>query len=185
MFRTGADVRTERVDSVDEVLREQLLRCWVDVTNAGGAVGFVPPVVDADVAPVLDELVVRVSSGAALLCVLRLDGRAAGFATIALNRNPLLRHWGHVYRVQVHPDLQGRGLGTVLLQAVHRVAADAGLEMLVLSVRGGTGREDFYRRLGYQEYGRLPGEVRVSPGDDREGIYLYVQLAPQLATSRA
>ena len=182
MLRTGADVRTERVERVDEGLRAELLRCWVEVTNAGGAVGFVPPVDDGDVAPVLDELLERVASGATVLCVLLVDRRAAGFATLGLNRNPLLRHWAHVYRVQVHPDLQGRGLGTVLLEGVHRIAAEQGLEMLVLSVRGGTGREDFYRRLGYREYGRLPGEVRVSPGDDREGIYLYLPLEPAAAT---
>ena len=32
------------VTTVDDGLRAQLLTCWTDVSNAGGSVGFVPPV---------------------------------------------------------------------------------------------------------------------------------------------
>ena len=52
--------------------------CWVDVINAGGAVGFVPPVTDDDVAPVLDRLLEGVASGRAVLRVLTVDGATAG-----------------------------------------------------------------------------------------------------------
>jgi hypothetical protein len=38
----AVDVRA--VTTVDAALRAELLACWVDVSNAGGAVGFVPPV---------------------------------------------------------------------------------------------------------------------------------------------
>jgi GNAT superfamily N-acetyltransferase len=164
------------VDVVDPALRNALLTCWTDVTNAGGAVGFVPPVTETQVAPFLDALLDRVAQGRERLVVLRVDGELAGWAVLSLSVSPLRRHWATVLRVQVHPALQGRGLGRALLGGVHDVARDCGLEMLHLTVRGGYGLERFYAGLGYREFGRMPGAIRLAPGDDREEVHLVVRL---------
>ena len=170
----GAEVRA--VAAVDEHLRRELLTCWTDVTNAGGAVGFVPPVTEDDVAPALDELVRRVREGRTVLAVLTVDGGTAGFAVLARAASPLRQHWATVFRVQVHPSRQSSGLGRVLMTGVHAIAREAGLEFLHLGARDGTGADGFYRRLGYQEVGRLPGAIRVGPGDDRDEILLVCRL---------
>ena len=164
------------VDAVDPALRRGLLTCWTDVTNAGGAVGFVPPVTEDDVAPVLDALIERVSQGRERLVVLWVDGEPAGWAVLSLSVSPLRRHWATVLRVQVHPARQGQGLGRALMTGVHDVARDCGLEMLHLTVRGGYGLEGFYAGLGYREFGRMPGAIRLAPGDDREEVHLVVRL---------
>jgi GNAT superfamily N-acetyltransferase len=164
------------VASVDEALRRELLTCWTDVTNAGGAVGFVPPVTEDDIVPALDETVRRVGEGRALLALLTVDGATAGFAVLARAAGPLRRHWATVYRVQVHPSRQGAGLGRVLMAGVHAIGREQGLEFLQLGARAGTGADGFYRRLGYAEVGRLPGAVRVAPGDDRDEILLVCRL---------
>jgi len=166
----SAEVRP--VTSVDEALRRDLLRCWTDVTNAGGAVGFVPPVTEEDIAPTLDDLVRAVRAGRSVLAVLTVDGVPAGFAVLARWASPLRRHWATVYRVQVHPSRQGAGLGRALMEGVHRIGRDLGYEFLHLGARDGTGAEGFYRRLGYREIGRMPGAIRVAPGDDRDEILL-------------
>jgi GNAT superfamily N-acetyltransferase len=169
-----AEVRA--VTAVDEGLRRDLLACWTDVTNAGGAVGFVPPVTADDIAPTLDDLVRRVREGRALLALLTVDGRTAGFAMLVRAASPLRRHWATVLRVQVHPSLQGRGLGRVLMAGIHDIARGDGLEFLHLGARAGSGTEGFYRRLGYEEIGRMPGAIRVAPGDDRDEILLVCRL---------
>ena len=165
------------MSTVDDVLRGELLRCWTDVSNAGGAVGFVPPVTEDDVAPVLDRLLEGVHSGRDVLAVLTDRGATAGFAALVGSLSPLRSHWGTVLRVQVHPSFQGRGLGAVLMRGVHEIAADRGWEFVHLTARGGTGVDGFYRRLGYREYGRLPGAIRVAPGDDRDEILLVRPLS--------
>ncbi len=66
------------VSVVDDVLRRELLACWTDVSNAGGAVGFVPPVTEDDVAPVLDKLLEGVHSGRDVLALLTVDGADRG-----------------------------------------------------------------------------------------------------------
>ncbi|WP_336032692.1 GNAT family N-acetyltransferase [Geodermatophilus sp. FMUSA9-8] len=164
------------VEAVDPQLREELLACWTDVSNAGGAVGFVPPVTRDDVAPVLDALVARAAAGRERVVVLRADGELAGWAVLSLSVSPLRRHWATVLRVQVHPSRQGQGLGRALMTGVHAAARDCGLEMLHLTVRGGYGLEGFYAGLGYQEFGRMPGAIRLAPGDDREEVHLFVRL---------
>ncbi len=170
----AAEVRA--VSAVDDVLRRELLACWTDVTNAGGAVGFVPPVTQKDVAPVLDELLEGVRRGCAVLCVLTVDGETAGFAAIEVSSSHLRRHWATVLRVQVHPSRQGAGLGRVLMAGVHDIARARGWEFLCLTARGGTGVDGFYRGLGYTQVGRVPGAIRMGPGDDRDEILLACRL---------
>jgi hypothetical protein len=64
----------------------------------------------------------------------------------------------------------------VLMTGVHEIARGRGWEFLHLTARGGTGLDDFYRNLGYTEVGRLPGAIRVAPGDDRDEIILACRL---------
>jgi GNAT superfamily N-acetyltransferase len=168
-----SDVEVRAVSAADDVLREELLACWTDVSNAGGAVGFVPPVTRDDVAPVLARLLEDVHSGRDVLAVLTVDGATAGWAALVGSHSPLRRHWATVLRVQVHPSRQGQGLGRVLMTGVHDIARQRGWEFLYLTARGGTGVEAFYRGLGYQEAGRLPGAIRVAPDDDRDEILLH------------
>lgn len=158
------------VGRVDAVLRAALLACWVDVVNAGGAVGFVAPVTADDVAPRLDATLAAVHGGRDALCVLEVDGELAGFAFLVANDLSLKQHWASVHRVQVHPSRQGGGLGRTLMTGVHEIARRRGWEFVHLNVRGGTGTEAFYARLGYREVGRMPAALRLAPGDDREEI---------------
>ena len=164
------------VSTVDEALRRELLTCWTDVTNAGGAVGFVPPVTEDDVVPLLDKLLDGVHSGRDVLALLTVDGKTAGFASVVGSLSPLRLHWGTVLRVQVHPSHQGQGLGRVLMTGVHDIARARGWEFLHLTARAGTGVDGFYRGLGYAEVGRLPGAIRVAPGDDRDEIIMACRL---------
>jgi len=160
------------VRDVDEALRTALLACWTDVVNAGGAVGFVAPVTRADVAPWLDATLARVREGRDALCLLEVDGEPAGFAFLVVDDSPLKQHWVTVHRVQVHPSRQGSGLGRALMQGVAEIARRRGWEFLQLTVRGATGTEAFYAGLGYAEVARLPGILRLAPGDDREEIWM-------------
>jgi GNAT superfamily N-acetyltransferase len=171
-----SDVEVRAVSAVDDALRGELLACWTDVSNAGGAVGFVPPVAQDDVAPVLDRLLEGVHSGRDVLAVLTVDGATAGWAALVGSLSPLRRHWATVLRVQVHPSRQGQGLGRALMTGVHDIARQRGWEFLSLTARGGTGVDAFYRGLGYREVGRLPGAIRVAAGDDRDEILMHCPL---------
>jgi GNAT superfamily N-acetyltransferase len=162
----------------DPRLRDELLRTWVQVTDAGGAVGFVPPADETAVGRTLDEALARVSDGRDALGVLRLGERAVGMGLLVSETSPLRSHWRTVLRVMVAPELQGIGAGRLLLEGLHDLARGLGLERLVLTVRGGTGTERFYERFGYRMVGRHPGAIRIGPGDDRDELQLMVHLLP-------
>nr|WP_255426716.1 GNAT family N-acetyltransferase [Pseudonocardia sp. C8] len=83
-------------------------------------------------------------------------------------------HRAEVQRLMVHPDRQGRGLGTALLDAAVAEGREMGLEMLTLGARGGTPLPAFYTARGFTEYGRLPAGVRLS-ADDARDIHLFVR----------
>ena len=161
----------------DDTVR-RLVDVWVDVSNAGGAVGFAPPppeVTVADVAPVAAVAFEAVRAGRDHL-VVAYSRDIVGFVFLEHRPGPLFRHWATVKRLQVHPDAQGRGIGTELLAGCHEFGRELGLEALHLTVRGGTGTEAFYEGLGYELIATIPDAIRLSPDDTRHELYMVKRL---------
>ncbi|MFD1832842.1 GNAT family N-acetyltransferase [Streptomyces desertarenae] len=163
---------------VDRRLTEDVCALWADVVNAGGAVGFVPPVTAGDVRPeAVRHLVAMAEGRARLLAALDEDGRLAGTAFLTLNSHRLMRHWVWLYTVMLHPDRQGRGEGRALMAAAADAAAGLeGVRGIRLTCRGGLGLERFYESCGYKEVGRVPGAIRVADDDFRDDITMWLQL---------
>ncbi|MFJ6465733.1 GNAT family N-acetyltransferase [Streptomyces sp. NPDC091387] len=162
----------------DRPLRDGIATLWADVSNAGGAVGFVPPVTVEDVRPdLVKHLIAMAEDRARLLVGYDEEGAVAATAFLTHNTHRLMAHWVWLYTVMVHPRHQGRGYGRSLLAA----AADAartieGVEAIRLTCRGGTGADRFYASCGYKEVGRVPGAIRVADGDDRDDIIMLLPL---------
>lgn len=166
------ELRVELDPSIDP-LADELIALWVDVSNAGGAVGFVPPVTEVDVRPIAEEAFAKAAGDWSHLLVAFEEDSAVGFCFLEYRPGPLFRHWATIKRLQIHPSLHRRGYGRAFLGQVEGLAAhQLGLEQIHLTVRGGTGTEAFYLGAGYEEVARIPGLIRVAPGDDRDEIYL-------------
>ncbi|WP_329089743.1 GNAT family N-acetyltransferase [Streptosporangium sp. NBC_01469] len=161
-------------------LTGELIECWTEVVNSGGSVGFVPPVTSDDI--------IETATAAFAACDATLGGpdhllvgfdaedRVACWLILGDGKSWLRAHWRWVWRVMVDPKHQGRGYGTRLMRAAADAASALGVEALHLTVRGGTGTEGFYSRLGYIEVGRIPRAIRLAPGDDRDEIYMVKNL---------
>ncbi|MBW5253645.1 GNAT family N-acetyltransferase [Streptomyces poriferorum] len=162
----------------DRSVRDGIAELWSDVSNAGGAVGFVPPVTAEDVRPELVKHLVSMAEGRTRILVgYDEEGAIAATAFLTHNTHRLMAHWLWIYTVMVHPRHQGRGYGRDLMAA----AADAartidGIEAIRLTCRGGTGADRFYGACGYKEVGRVPGAIRVSDGDDRDDVIMLLPL---------
>lgn len=165
--------------TVDGATRDGLLACWVDVTNAGGAVGFpFPPVTCEQVAPALDALLGGLSPGGSRLLVAADADGVAGWVHLARGAGPLTQHWGTVERLQSRPERQGQGIGGALLARLELLARDElGLEHLWLVLRGGLGLEAFYERRGWHVAGVHRGALRLAPGDTRDEVLMQRLLA--------
>jgi GNAT superfamily N-acetyltransferase len=158
-------------------LRDRLLAIWVETTNAGGALGLLEPADPVSAAPVAEPTWERFAAGQDALVVLYDDdGLPIGWVALAANASPLEQHWRTVRRLQVLPSYQGKGYGGTLLLAAEDHARELGLEALHLTVRGKTGTERFYEKLGYSVVGVLPNALRLSEDDVRDQLYLVKAL---------
>jgi GNAT superfamily N-acetyltransferase len=161
---------------LDDKLKAGLVELWTDVVNGGGAVGFAPPVTSDDVAEVAEVAFRRVEIAEDHLVVALIGDEPVGMVFLEQRPGPLFRHWAMVKRIQVHPSLQRRGIGTGLLEATHHLARGIGLEKLHLTVRAGIGVERMFEHHGYVVVARIPQAVRLGPGDDRDELYMIANL---------
>ena len=159
-------------------LRDGITALWADVTNAGGAVGFAPPVTPEEIRPELVRHLAAMAEGRTRLVIgYDEDGAVAATAFLTRNTHRLMRHWIGVYTVMVHPRHQGKGFGRALMAATAEAArALDGIDAIRLTCRGGTGADLFYTSCGYQEVGRIPKAIRVAEGDDRDDVIMLLPL---------
>jgi RimJ/RimL family protein N-acetyltransferase/ribosomal protein S18 acetylase RimI-like enzyme len=169
--------RVSRVGALDDADRAELLDLWQRVNDAGGAVGFLPGAPRSAVAELLAVHDRQVAAGDGFAGALRDPaGDLVGWGWCVVGPNPLRRHAPWLYRVMVDPARQGSGQGSLLLAGLHRLAREDGAEQLLLSTRSGAGVTRFYARHGYEEVGRVPGLIRVAPGDDRDEVFMARRL---------
>lgn len=163
---------------IDPRLRDGVLALWTEVSNADGAVGFVPPVTAEDIRPEWVNRLTAMSEGRTRLLVgYDEEGAVAATTFIAYNSHRLKKHWVWLYTVMVHPAHQGKGYGRDLMAATEAaVRGFEGIDAIRLTCRGGTGVDRFYASCGYKEVGRVPGAIRVAPGDDRDDIVMLLPL---------
>ena len=157
-------------------LRGQLVDVWVAVSAAGGAVGFLPGATADQIAPIADPAFARVTAGLDDLVVAFVQERPVGFGFLGTNDLGLHRHWATVKRLQRHPEVRASGIGGALLEGLERAARARGLESIVLTVRGGTGREGFYAAHGYRVDGVMPRRILLDDGDYRDELYMSKNL---------
>ena len=164
--------------AVTPALRDGILDLWAGVSNAGGSVGFVPPVTAEDIRPELVKHFVAMAEGRTRLLVgLDESGRVAATAFFSFNTHRLMTHWVWLYTVMVHPRHQGKGYGRDLLAAAEDAARGFdGIDAIRLTCRGGNGLERFYGSCGYKEVGRIPSAIRLAPGDDRDDVIMLLPL---------
>ncbi|MFD7922915.1 GNAT family N-acetyltransferase [Streptomyces sp. NPDC059740] len=161
-------------------LRENLVDLWADVTDADGAVGFVPPADRAAIrAEQLRHLTAMAEGRTRLLVGREADGTVAATAYLTLNTHRLMTHWCWLYTVMVHPRHQGKGYGRDLMAAAAEAARGLpGLTGIRLTCRGGRGVENFYAACGYKEVGRVPGAIRTGEDTYEDDITLWLELGP-------
>lgn len=159
-------------------MRDRLAACWLEVSNAGGAVGFpFVPVSGDEVAAATERLVESLDPESRGLLVALDDDTLMGWLALERNRSQLASHWARVSRVQTALAYRGTGVGRAIMEETARYAREElSLEQLHLELRSGQGLEGFYESCGWQEVGRWPGALRLAAGDDRDEVLMLFSL---------
>jgi ribosomal protein S18 acetylase RimI-like enzyme len=142
------------------------------VVRSGGAVGWLDVPDQVDNRAWFDDLLGQARAHKVRVCVVSLDERVVGFgfwerfSYLVLSRNATVR------KVMTHPELRGRGVGRALMTALIDDAQAAGVENLVLDVRGNNhGAMALYEAMGFEVTGRRPSFI--ADGLDRYDSVLY------------
>jgi ribosomal protein S18 acetylase RimI-like enzyme len=98
-----------------------------------------------------------------------------GFQSVDL-WSPLLTSMAHVGQVGTFllPEWRGQGLGRRMWSATEAFARQAGYRKLAIQVRASnSAAQRFYRRLGFQECGRLTRQVIIDGAEEDEVLMEY------------
>ena len=146
------------------------------VTGLGGAIGWMSPPTRAETDQWLAGVFASVAAGDGALCTAWRDGRLVAMGAWLRDQVPYFRHLAELVKIMVDPRARGAGLGRLVTRALIASAAAAGIETLVLGVRGNNHLAiQLYAELGFAEWGRLPDVIEV--GDERfDDVRMYLKL---------
>ena len=159
----------------DELARQSHLLIGA-VTRLGGAIGWMSPPTRAETDQWLAGVFASVAAGDGALCTAWRDGRLVAMGAWLRDQVPYFRHLAELVKIMVDPRARGAGLGRLVTRALIASAAAAGIETLVLGVRGNNHLAiQLYAELGFAEWGRLPDVIEV--GDERyDDVRMYLKL---------
>jgi L-amino acid N-acyltransferase YncA len=115
-----------------------------------------------------------VESGRSVVIIAEADGKAVGMAN-ARKRGGRLRHTAGL-GVFVRRTHRNQGIGSEMMRELETRAKNMGVEVLYLEVYSISPAVDLYRRLGYTEYGKLPGGFKYR-GEYVDMISMYKRIA--------
>lgn len=124
--------------------------CWVQEQQTNPGVQ-----IDA-LTETLDDVRAWITEGTTL--VMRNGGRLVGAVRGRLHGDA----WD-IGRLMVAPDLQGKGLGRILLERIEQAAPDECTSFELFTGAGSARNQRMYRRAGYRSRGEIhPGVVRLA-----------------------
>ncbi|MGH4036080.1 GNAT family N-acetyltransferase [Actinomycetota bacterium Odt1-20B] len=156
---------------------DELAELLTDAVDGGASVGFLAPFGRAAAAAWWRSLGPSVEQGLRDLWVARTDGRLLGSIGLAYADKPNSRHRAEVFKLIVHREARGQGLGRALLAHAERAAADAGVTLLLLDTETDSPAELLYRSAGWAEVGVVPDHAADPAGVLRPTTFLYKRVA--------
>ena len=159
-----------------ELLLPALVTILRETVNGGSPLGFVPPITATQAREYWLSLRPELYAGSRVLLAAFTDRRVIGSGQLRFPTVPNGLHRAEVQKVFVGNARRGRGIGRVLMAALHDTARQHGRSLLLLNTHRGGRAEEFYKRLGYREVGVVPGYTMGPAGQRHDSTALYHQL---------
>ncbi len=149
----------------------------VNCVEGGASVGFMQPYTREDAEPYWQGVAESVASGATLLFIAELEGRALGTVQIGAAQMPNQPHRADLKKLLVHRAARGKGLARLLMRAAEEEAARRGKTILVLDTATGSDAEAIYPRLGWERVGVIPDYALWPQGGFCASTFFYKRIA--------
>lgn len=145
----GLELALEHAGPADQA---ELFEVWMEAVREGGAFPRRPPVTDAEFRGAWMQ-------GMTAVIAARVDGRMAGSYFLRSAYPGLAGHIANAGYL-VHSDFRGKGVGTALAEDSFEEARSHGFDaMLFQLVLESNPSARLWRRLGFEEVGRIPKVV--------------------------
>jgi GNAT superfamily N-acetyltransferase len=168
------------VQALDASAAEHAERPLADIliacVAAGASVSFLPPLSAEAAQGFWRGSLGDMALGRKAIWVAWADGVLVGTVTLDLATPPNQPHRAEVAKLLVHPAARRRGVGQALMAALEAEAAQRGRRLLTLDTRADDAGEALYRRLGWQEAGRIPGYALNADGSASATVFFYKQI---------
>ncbi|MCX2862877.1 GNAT family N-acetyltransferase [Paucibacter sp. PLA-PC-4] len=152
----------------------QLAALLLDAVAHQASLGFLAALDEAEADAYWQAVLARLGP-THRLWILSQGGQLLGTAQLSLCEKPNGRHRAEVQKLMVHSSARGRGLASVLMQALERAARLEGCSLLVLDTEAGSLAETVYRHLGWLKAGEIP-RYAASPDGQLAATALYYKL---------
>jgi ribosomal protein S18 acetylase RimI-like enzyme len=147
-----------------------------DVVAAGGAVGYHEPPTQARISTWLDTVLKQARDNDAAFTTALVDGTIRAVGLWRRGGTAVFQHRAEIQQIMAHPSARGLGLGKRVVQGLVNHAREAGIEIVMLGVRGNNhGAIELYEAIGFRECGRMPNAIAV--GTERwDDVWMYLPL---------
>ncbi|MEZ4706621.1 MAG: GNAT family N-acetyltransferase [Caldilineaceae bacterium] len=154
----------------------QLVALLQNTVDNGASVGFIAPLSTLEAQEYWQGVMAAVEEGHKILLIATEDGRVAGAVQLALEPRANGNHRAEVQKLMVHTGFRRRGIGRLLMEALHEEARRAQRTLIVLDTRTGDDAGRLYERMGYRLAGIIPRYARSSAGILTDTAYYYLEL---------
>ncbi len=181
-FRYAKPLRGLVVEALDAAAAASAERRLADIligcVAEGASVSFLPPMSREKARAFWKRVSTEVAQNHRLLLVAWLDGVLAGTVQLNLDAQENQPHRVEVEKLLVDPALRRRGVGTALVRRAEQAAERLGRRLMTLDTRGEAAGEALYRRLGWQEAGRIPRCELDAARVKQDVVFFYKEVGP-------
>lgn len=144
--------------------------------NEGASLGFHAPLTARDALEYWQSLRPQLESGSRVLLAAYADGLIVASGQLALAPWSNGKHRASLEKLFVATAMRGRGLGKGIVIALEEAAMLRGRTLLLINARRDDPAELLYKRMGYREFGMIPGYTRTADGLRYDNVCMYREL---------
>lgn len=128
----------------------------IETVASGASVTFMHPLAEADARAFWEASLAAAARGERVVLGAFAGDDLVATVTLILQCPPNQPHRAEIAKLMTRVSQRGRGIGSLLMQAAERRAAEAGKSLIVLDTAADGGAAGFYEALGYTLAGIIP-----------------------------
>jgi acetyltransferase len=153
--------------------RKALVAFFTEANSSGASVNVLTSLLPEVAERYWEGVETELAHGHRELLLAERNGVLVGAVQLELAGEANARHRAVVAELFVHTSARRQGIGRSLMAEVEELAKSHGRTLLVLETAERDAAEEFYRRLGYVQAGRIPGYARSAAGTLDAAVLFY------------